>query len=107
MNYVDLTRDTFRAAHTGFTAPCTYAGVTILAFARGLGADDTWAAVLQQDIVGVIDVAEFLEKLPDRPEPQRLDKMVVGGRTFTVMEWKGAPVIDPVFYKVLLRGGSQ
>lgn len=107
MNYIDAAAAKFRAAFAGFTSPCTYNGLAVKAFARGTTSEDTWAGALQQDIVGELDAAQFAAAFPTRPAPVRLDKMTMGGRTFTVMEWRGAPIMSPVFYKVLLRGGSQ
>ena len=81
----------------------------LLAFIRGVRSDDLFAAAMQQDVAGVVGAAEFVAALPGRARPARYDRLrLASGLSYTVEEWRGSPNDDaPVFYKLLLRGGSQ
>jgi hypothetical protein len=82
--------------------------VTLLAFIRGVRADDLFANVLQQDVAAVIDAAEFVAAFTAMPRPQRYDRLRTATMSYTVEEWRGSPNDDePVFFKLLLRGGTQ
>jgi hypothetical protein len=82
--------------------------VSLLAFIRGVRADDLFAAVMQQDVAGVIDAIDFATAFPVRPRPTRYDRLRTATTSYSVEEWRGSPNDDfPVFYKLLLRGGSQ
>lgn len=87
--------------HGGASAP-------LLAFIRGVRSDDLFAAVMQQDVAGVVDAADFAAAFPARVRPQRYDRLKTPTFTYAVEEWRGSPNDDaPVFYKLLLRGGAQ
>lgn len=80
---------------------------TIAAYIRGVRADDLFASVIQGDLAAVVDAGEFAAKIG--PSPRRFDRLRTdAGLTYSVEEWRGAPVeADPVYFKLLLRGGQQ
>jgi len=114
MNLVDGTANLFQTA-LGFWArgPLVYMlhsgeQVTLTGYLRGVRSDDLFAAAMQQDQAAEINAAAFATAFAPRTTPQRLDRIKVGTRTFTVEEWRGAPNdAAPTFFKLLLRGGSQ
>lgn len=85
------------------------AGVSMLAFIRGVRSDDLFASAMQQDVAGVIDAAQFAAAFPAHPMPARFDRLrTPSGTSYSVEEWRGSPNDDaPVFFKLLLRGGQQ
>jgi hypothetical protein len=76
------------------------------AFARGVREEDLFAEAQQRDIVAVIDAAKF-KAITGQDTPRRLDRMVILGERYSVETWRGAPVTEPTFFKLLLRGGQQ
>jgi hypothetical protein len=82
-------------------------GGSIVAYIRGVRAEDLFASAIQADLAGVVDAGEFVTKIG--PSPRRFDRLrTEAGLTYSVEEWRGAPVeADPVFFKLLLRGGQQ
>jgi len=83
------------------------APVTVLAFIRGVRAEDLFASATQQDVACVIDAAEFARVLPPGAKPARYDRVRTGTVSYTVEEWRGSPNDAwPVFYKLLLRGAT-
>jgi hypothetical protein len=111
-NLVDFGAGTWRAGFLLFARDITYrpgnAGdFTIPAFLRGLRSEDTFAAAMQQDSVLEMDAAVFASTI-GQATPRRYDRAVVGGQSFSVEEWRGAPNdAQPVFFKLLVRGGQQ
>jgi hypothetical protein len=84
------------------------AAVTVRAYIRGVRAQDLFASAVQQDVAAILDAKEFLTKLPTRTSPARFDRLrTVQGRTYSIEEWRGSPENNPVFFKLLLRGGQQ
>jgi hypothetical protein len=84
------------------------AGV-LRAWVRGVRAEDLFAGAVQQDMAGVVNADEFVARFPARIWPARFDRLRTrNGRTYSVEEIRGAPNDEkPVFFKLLLRGGSQ
>ena len=80
---------------------------SIVAYVRGVRTDDLFASAIQADLAGVVDAGEFATKIG--PSPRRFDRLRTdAGQTYSVEEWRGAPVdAAPVFFKLLLRGGQQ
>ena len=80
---------------------------SIVAWIRGVRTDDLFASAIQSDMAAIVDGGEFVAKIG--PSPRRFDRLrTTAGLTYSVEEWRGAPVeADPVFYKLLLRGGQQ
>lgn len=76
------------------------------AFARGVQADDLFAEALQRDLVAIVSAAQFIA-IVGQATPRRLDRMTIKGSSYTVETWRGAPVSDPTYFKLLLRGGQQ
>jgi hypothetical protein len=75
---------------------------------RGVRDQDLFAGAQQQDQAAVLDAAAFRAAFIGRTGPQRFDRVRVGPVSYAVEEWRGAPNDDaPVFFKLLLRGGSQ
>ena len=113
MNLVDATAGPLRFAFTLFARPATYApsngaSASLLAFIRGVRSDDLFASAVQQDVAAVVNAAEFATLFPARPIPARYDRLRTATMSYAVEEWRGSPNDDaPVFYKLLLRGGSQ
>lgn len=89
----------------------TVPAFNINAFLRGLRADDLFGSALQSDVVAIINAADLKAALPGRPRPLRYDRLHALGQvglTYTVEEWRGSPHYDqPIFFKLLLRGGNQ
>jgi hypothetical protein len=113
MNLVDATAGPLRFAFTLFARPATYApsngaSAALLAFIRGVRSDDLFASAVQQDVAAVVNAAEFAALFPARPIPARYDRLRTATMSYAVEEWRGSPNDDaPVFFKLLLRGGSQ
>ena len=63
---------------------------------------------MQQDVAAVIDAAAFRAAFPTRRAPQRFDRLFIDQKSWAVEQWRGSPNdAQPVFFKLLLRGGSQ
>jgi hypothetical protein len=112
-NVLDMGASTWRAGFLMFARDITYrkaAGgidATIPAFLRGLRSEDTFASAMQQDSVLIMDAQAF-GQLVGQPTPRRYDRAIVGAQSFAVEEWRGSPNdIQPVFFKLLVRGGQQ
>ena len=90
-----------------FYTPQTGAAATISAYIRGNRSDDLFASAIQGDLAAVVNAGEFAAKIG--PSPRRFDRLRTdAGLTYSVEEWRGAPVeADPVYFKLLLRGGQQ
>ena len=81
---------------------------TLRAYIRGVREADLFAGAQQQDQAAVLDASQFRAAFPTRSSPQRLDRLRVASASYTVEAWRGSPDDDaPVFFKLLLRGGSQ
>ena len=94
-------RDIVYTLHSGETA-------VVKGYTRGLRAEDTFAAAMQQDLLAVINAGTFAIAFAPRATPARLDRLKIGTRTWSVEEWRGSPNdAAPVEFKLLLRGGSQ
>ena len=111
---VDAGRASWRWLHRQTANPADYsqqgaAGVQLLAFIRGVRSDDLFASAMQQDVVAVLDAADFAALFPAHPTPARYDRLrTPRGITYSVEEWRGSPNDDePVFFKCLIRGGQQ
>ena len=113
MNIVEVGRPHWLAMFKLTAKPATYAPhngapATLLAFIRGVRAEDLFAAVMQQDLAGVISADQFKTLYPARPIPARYDRLRTATMSYAVEEWRGSPSDDePVFFKLLLRGGQQ
>lgn len=81
----------------------------VRAYVRGVCAEDLFAGAVQQDVAAVINSEQFIAQFPARLMPARLDRLRVrNGRSYAVEEVRGAPNDEqPVFFKLLLRGGQQ
>lgn len=79
----------------------------VLAFIRGLTSEDLFAAAQQRDLVAVVDAEEFAATF--NATPRKYDRIqALGPFSYAVEEWRGSPHDDePVFFKILLRGGAQ
>jgi hypothetical protein len=113
MNVVDIMRPSLRWLHSAFARPQIYTpnngvGVTLAAWVRGVRDEDLFAAAIQGDKAAVIDAQAFKDAT-GQPHPLRYDRLrITGGSSFSVEAWRGSPDDDaPVFFKLLLRGGSQ
>jgi hypothetical protein len=114
MNLVDVIAGSERAVLNLFGRPASYVlnsdgtSATLVAYVRGVRAEDLFASAQQLDVVGVIDAAAFFAAFPAKLSPARLDRLKVGPRSFAIEGWRGSPNdIAPVFFKLLLRGGQQ
>ena len=114
MTLVDQMAGALRWALAMFGRPQLYAlndnsaTVQLVAWVRGVRSDDLFAGAMQQDIAAVINAEAFRAAFAPRATPQRYDRLRISGRSWSVEEWRGSPNEDgPVFYKLLLRGGSQ
>jgi hypothetical protein len=110
-NVLDMGAATWRAGFLMFARDITYrvngVDATIPAFLRGLRSEDTFASAMQQDSVLIMDAQAFVQ-LVGQPTPRRYDRAIVGAQSFAVEEWRGSPNdIQPVFFKLLVRGGQQ
>lgn len=112
MNVIDYMRPSLRWLHSYFARPQSYqpqggAAVTLNAWIRGVRDDDLFAGAIQQDLAAVIDAQAFKDAT-GRSHPTRYDRLRFGVDSFSVEAWRGSPNDDaPVFFKLLLRGGSQ
>jgi len=113
MNIVDFAAPGWRYVFKLTARPATYvpgagASATLMAFIRGVRSEDLFASAMQQDNAAVIDAAEFKTLFPARPIPARYARLRTSTMSYAVEEWRGSPNDDaPVFFKLLLRGGSQ
>jgi hypothetical protein len=113
VNIVDGIAPSLRAGFRLFARPATYvpnsgASASLFAFIRGVRSDDLFASAMQQDVAAVVDAAEFAVLFPMRPIPARYDRLRTTTTSYAVEEWRGSPNDDsPVFFKLLLRGGTQ
>lgn len=113
MNLVDSTAPALRYGFSLFARPATYVpsgggSASLLAFIRGVRSEDLFASAMQQDNAAVIDAAQFKLLFPARPIPARYDRLRTATMSYAVEEWRGSPNDDaPVFFKLLLRGGTQ
>lgn len=114
INLVDGTAPALRAAFAMFARPAGYArgpaGVVtpIKAFVRGVRADDLFGAAAQGDKMAQVDCVDFRTLFGADALPMRYDRVRTMGQSYTVEETRGSPNDDaPVFFKMLLRGGSQ
>jgi hypothetical protein len=83
------------------------APTVLRAFLRGVKEQDTFASAMQQDTVAVVDAQQFVV-FTGNQTPRRFDRVRTASRSYSIEEWRGAPNDDqPVFFKLLLRGGSQ
>jgi len=101
--FASFARDVTYRLHTGETA-------TVKAFIRGIKEDDLFAGAMQQDQVAQVDAVVWKAAFPSRQQPQRYDRIITpaNGQTFAVESFRGAPNDgEPVFFKLLLRGGQQ
>lgn len=86
-----------------------YEGVAIATAVVGYNSEEhVFVDAIEGDMVATVDVVDFFAAFPVRPAPRRLDKMTVGGRTYTVQGWHAAPPDgSPVWFRMLLRGGTM
>lgn len=81
---------------------------TIKAHVHGTKVHEVFAAAMQRDMLGVVDVEEFQATFGAGTTPRKYDRLRTAGGSYAVEEWRGAPHDDdPVFFKLLLRGGQQ
>lgn len=113
MNLIEVGRPFWRFLHKSTAKPAHYqqgvgAPQPLLVFIRGVRSDDLFASAMQQDIAAIVDAAEFAAAFPARPVPARYDRLRTATFSYAVEEWRGSPNDDePVFLKLLLRGGQQ
>jgi hypothetical protein len=114
INLVDWIAAVERQTFAMFGGAATYVlndavtTASLKAYVRGLRSQDLFAAAAQQDVLGVVDAAAFVVAFPARVSPQRFDRLRVGTISYAVEQWRGSPDNDqPVFFKLLLRGGNQ
>lgn len=113
MNLVEVGRPFWRYLHRATAKHGQYqqgtgAPASLLVFIRGVRSDDLFASAMQQDIAAIIDAADFAAAFPARPIPARYDRLRTARFSYAVEEWRGSPNDDePVFFKLLLRGGQQ
>lgn len=112
MSVVLSTASTFQGFFDRFASAVSYAvhepagTFTLKAFARGVRDEDLFAEAMQRDLVAVVDAALFVS-ITGQATPRRMDRMTIGGQRYNVETWRGAPVTEPTFFKLLLRGGQQ
>jgi len=116
LNFVEVIRGTQQAFFAKFAKINTYrlgppneaTQADIGMFLRGVREDDLFAGAMQQDQVAILDADLWASYFPSRRSPMRLDRVITPKGTYAVEQWRGAPNDgEPVFYKLLLRGGSQ
>lgn len=107
MTIVDDAAPSLRYAHAMFVRAQQYQGTSLAMFVRGLRSDDLFAGALQQDKVAVIDTLIFAAAF-GATTPKKYDRIVIAGSSYSVQEWRGSPDDGvPVFWKLLIRGGTQ
>jgi hypothetical protein len=112
VNYVDsVLVKPLRWTLQMFGRPADYtaqggASGSLVAYVRGVRAQDLFASAVQADLAAVVDAGEFAAKIG--PTPRRFDRLRTMSLTYSVEQWRGSPTDDdPVFFKLLLRGGQQ
>jgi hypothetical protein len=111
-NAIDALRGPMRSLQRAFGGAVLYTlhsgeSATLVDYSRGQRAIDLFASAMQSDIAAVLDATSFAVAFAPRQTPARFDRLTIGSQTWTVEEWRGAPTIAPIFFKLLLRGGSQ
>lgn len=88
--------------------PQDYAGLAIPMTVVGFNREHhVFRDAVEGDRVARCAAADFVAAFPGSPTPKRLDKVEIAGEIWTVQAWHGAPPDgEPVFYSMLLRGGS-
>lgn len=88
--------------------PQSYAGLAIPMTVVGYNREQhVFRDAVEGDRVARVLAEDFVALFPAKPTPRRLDKIEIGAETWTVQAWHGAPPDgEPVFYVMLLRGGS-
>lgn len=88
--------------------PQVYAGLPIPMVVVGYNREQhVFRDAVEGDRVARVVAADFIAAFPGSPTPKRLDKIEIAGEIWTVQGWHGAPPDgEPVFYSMLLRGGS-
>lgn len=88
--------------------PQDYAGLAIAMTVVGYNREQhVFRDAVEGDRVARVVVADFVALFPSAPTPKRLEKVEIAGEIWTVQAWHGAPPDGaPVFYSMLLRGGS-
>ena len=115
-NLVDIGRAPWNALHAAMSRALTYTpygsptipAFTINVFVRGLRAEDLFGDALQTDVVAIVSADDLAAALPARPRPLQYDRLAAQDQTYSVQEWRAAPhYLNPIFFKLLLRGGHQ
>lgn len=106
----DLIRQPVTAVFDLFSDSVTYrqgATVVVLRMSiRSMKADELFGSAAQGDRLGVVRAQEFDAKVGAAPE--RYGRVEVGTTQYTVQDWKPAPATGlPIFYRMVLRGGTQ
>lgn len=88
--------------------PQVYDGLAIPMTVVGFNREQhVFRDAVEGDRVARVVAADFVALFPGAPEPKRLDKVEIAGAIWTVQGSHGAPPDgEPVFYVMLLRGGS-
>jgi hypothetical protein len=113
VNIVDSAAPLLRQGFRMFARSSTYTptggtGQAIMAFVRGVRAEDLFGSAMQHDVAAVVDVEEFRAAFGADAVPAKYDRLRAMSKNYAVEEWRGAPNDDaPVFFRILLRGGSQ
>jgi hypothetical protein len=106
----DIMGAAFSSMFDMFSSTCEYyrAGASLGTFktsVKGLRGDELWGAAAQGDRLAVF---RYTEIFPVTGEPQRFDRVVLNGQSYTVIDWRQAPAAGaPVWYRLILRGGTQ
>lgn len=101
---VEAMRPYLEALFTMFATTVTYEGMDIKMAVRSMKSDELWGSALQGDRLGVVRASEFHNIAV---QPKKYAK-VVADQSYTVQDWRPSPGTSqaPVWYKLVLRGGS-
>jgi hypothetical protein len=92
------------ASGVGYSRGSTvFAGVK--ASSRGLKGDELFGAAAMGDRLAVVRAADFTAIVGGNP--QRFDRLSLPDGVYTVIDWRPAPADDPVFFRLVIRGGTQ
>lgn len=112
-NFVEIIRGPMRWQLDRFGTDADYtlhdgSTAVLRVYVRRVRAEDLFAGAMQQDIAAIVAADQFRAAFPSRFTPARLDRIrTPEGRSYVVEEHGGSPQINPVFFKMLVRGGQQ
>jgi len=85
----------------GAMAPAVLKG-----YARGLTEKDGFGAFIEGELFFQCEADQFTIVVGNAT-PRRFDRVIMNGRSFSIIEWHGRPENQPIFWKARMRGDAQ